>query len=135
MPEQQPISNNQVALMAWLADNGHIRLRLISLLREGTLIGPVPLIRVTPGFLGLAGGYTLGWGAIGEFLDRVMEVFFHVMDGGVAGEEGGARDGEGGGERDGGGLGDGERGGDGDSDTSSSSGCGCWLPICMCGRG
>ena len=76
-----PINDNQVALLAWLADQGHVRLRLISFQRGATIIGPVPLIRVNRGFLGIRGGYTLEWEGICHFLDSVLEVFFHVMTG------------------------------------------------------
>ena len=101
MPSQQ-LTPQQVELMAMLTEHGHIRPSLLSLVRGGVIIGPIPIIRVTPGFLGTPGGYTFGWPAIGIFLNGVQEVFLLVFgdffgggQGGegereVAGESGGA---------------------------------------------
>ena len=75
------ISDNQVTLLAWLTEQGHVRLRLISFQRGATIIGPVPLIRVNRGFLGIRGGYTLGWEGICQFLESVVAVILYEMTG------------------------------------------------------
>ena len=87
MPSQ--LTPQQIALMVLLTEQGHIRPSLLSLIRGGVTIGPIPIIRVTPGFLGMPGGYTFGWASIGVFLDGVQEVFFLIMDGFLGGGEGG----------------------------------------------
>ena len=89
MPSQ--LTLQQVELMALLTEHGHIQPSLLSLVRGGVSIGPIPIIRVTPGFLGAPGGYAFGWPAIGSFLNGVQEVFFLVFGdffGGGQGEEG-----------------------------------------------
>ena len=150
MPSQQ-LTPQQIALMVLLTEQGHIRPSLLSLIRGRVTIGPIPIIRVTPGFLGTPGGYTFGWPAIGVFLDGVQEVFFLILGGffgsGESGEgeresaDGGAVAGGGevGEELVAGGVLFASEGGevvDVDSDSSSSC-CGrCWLPdICTCGGG
>ena len=151
MPSQLTIQ--QVELMALLTEHGHIQPSLLTLVRGGVSVGPIPIIRVAPGFLGQPGGYAFGWPAIGRFLNGVQEVFFQVFGsffGGGQGEEGerevvggsGGADAAGVGE-----VGEGLRllaseGGEvvdvesGDSDSSMDSCCGIptWLPHDCSGR-
>ena len=145
MPSQQ-LTPQQIELMVLLREQGHIRPSLLSLVRGRVTVGPIPIIRVTPGFLGTPGGYTFGWPAIGVFLDGVQEVFFLILDGFLGGGESEEGERESGGAVAGGGeVGEELRlfaseGGevvdvDSDSSSSSDSCCGlCWLPpICTCG--
>ena len=103
MPSQQ-LTSQQIELMALLTEQGHIRPSLLSLVRGWVIVGTIPIIRVTPGFLGTPGGYTFGWPAIGIFLDGVQEVFFLVLGGFFGGGESGEGERESAGERKGGGV-------------------------------
>ena len=149
MPSQQ-LTPQQIELMALLTEQGHIRPSLLSLVRGRVIVGPIPIIRVTPGFLGTPGGYTFGWPAIGIFLNGVQEVFFLVFGDFFGGGQSGEGEREVAGESGGAVAGGGEvgeelrlfasEGGevvdvDSDSSSSSDSCCGlCWLPpICTCG--
>ena len=150
MPSQQ-LTSQQIELMALLTEQGHIRPSLLSLVRGRVIVGPIPIIRVTPGFLGTPGGYTFGWPAIGIFLNGVQEVFSLVLGGFFGGGQNGEGEREIAGESGGAVAGGGEvgeelrlfasEGGevvDVDSDSSSSidSCCGLpsWLPhICSSG--
>ena len=84
------LNPQQVELLAMLTELGHVRPALLSLIRGGAVIGPIPIIRVTPGFLGTPGGHTYGWPAIATFLNGVQEVFCLVFGdlfgGGQSGE-------------------------------------------------
>ena len=136
------LTAKQAALMALLTDLGHIRPSLISLIRGRTTIGPLPLIRVSPGFLGMPGSYAFGWDSIRVFLDGVEGVFLLTMRELTPGGAEGVGEGVGGGVGEVAGGGDvGERvieweGGCGEDSDSSSSCCGmCWLgaAVCSCG--
>ena len=96
MPSQQ-LTPQQIELMVLLTEQGHIRPSLLSLVRGRVTVGPIPIIRVTPGFLGTPGGYTFGWPAIGVFLDGVQEVFFLILGGFFGGGESGEGESVGGG--------------------------------------
>ena len=149
MPE---LTAQQAALMALLTDLGHIKPGLISLVRgrgrRRTIVGPIPMIRVASGFLGMPASYAFGWDSIRVFLDGVEGAFLLTMGelapvgegaGGVGGGMGGevAGGGDVGEEREGVVEGDeGDSGDDSGHSSSSSSCCGsCWLGpnVCSCG--
>ena len=82
-----PLREYQVSLLAYLVENGDMRIHLLSYQRGEVRLGPVPLLVVTRGFLGIRGGYTLGWEAIARVLEDVLAIIIHVMTNGEEGED------------------------------------------------
>ena len=83
-----PLHEYQVSLLAYLVENGDMRVHLLSYQRGEVRLGPVPLLVVTRGLIGYRGGWILGWDEIASFLEDILTVLtIYTMASEEEGEE------------------------------------------------